>query len=102
MGSPQGAVANRPPYRDLTLMGDHRSTRELTTRANQRGVAPDWLPAFFVWFVYFVVICYLAARTRMRDKGSTLVPARRTDQCRCGPVTSPVAPTFPSISPDFS
>src|SRR5512135_243532 len=35
----------------------------------------------------------------IRESGSTRVPTRRTDQCKWGPVTRPVAPTRPTISP---
>ena len=34
--------------------------------------------------------------------GSTIAPFSDTPQCRCGPVTRPVAPTSPSTSPRFS
>src|SRR4029453_18098460 len=42
----------------------------------------------------------LASAARERSEiGSTRAPARRTAQCRCGPVTRPVAPTLPSDWP---
>ena len=37
--------------------------------------------------------------TTIRDRGSTRAFRKRTDQCRCGPVTRPVAPTLPITVP---
>jgi signal transduction histidine kinase len=37
--------------------------------------------------------------TARSDSGSTRAPVARTAQCRCGPVTRPVAPTRPTMSP---
>jgi len=37
--------------------------------------------------------------TAIRDRGSTRAFRKRTDQCRCGPVTRPVAPTLPITAP---
>ena len=41
----------------------------------------------------------LPPRSASTDSGSTRAPPTRTAQCRWGPVTRPVAPTRPTISP---